>query len=916
MTAPSPELVNPRRSGFRRRTVRSFAGLAVLPLVLGLGVLFLVARHDVGRIQGDALVQDAKHLAEHVQIQIDRNSQFVRALAGAPEVREYLAGRGPYPAEVVGTARQFLDGLRQVELLPVGEDLDPAPGPAFANVTWGSGNTLEFTVEVLDAGGKVAGICTAQFEIGNLTRMFEWVERSRQGHAVLFTADGTVLAGGEGAVVPPVESDLEGWTSFEAGGTKRVAAVTPVSPGGSGITADWFLAVVLPASEVYGSFYFVAAQVALLLVAFAAMVTALAYKTADRFLAPILQLRHGAEIISRINLGHRIQVDTGDELEDLADAFNHMADNLAGAYAALEGRVRDTTRDLQEERNRLATVLRTMVDAVVMTNAGGEVLLMNPRARLTLQAGASSGIGASLARLLPPERLAYHQRQLRQRWDVGRDTAEDVAFPLAGGILLRGTMTAVAGPGGELAGFLLVFRVHRRNLGDSAPRRPEEVARELPEMLRGPMTTAASLVETLERHPEMPQVKRVAFVSALQEEVAQLTSQLSLAEDAWAHAKAGRWRGLVSDPWALLEEAVAAVPGVFVQVELPAEPLPRVLVEPFSWVASLAAVLRWLAGESTGWSPVTATVRVEDDTVVTCFETEGALAGGAEILDALPAAAEGEEPVSLGEAVRFNRGEIWTRRREGRFEVRLGLMRVTEVAPAEGEEGIADRQPEFYDFDLFLPRPTRESGEILDTRLESLEYVVFDSETTGLHPSRGDALVSLSAVRVRRGKLLTTDTFHTLINPGMRIPRESIRFHGITDAMVVDAPDAGQALQQFTEYVGDAVLVAHNAAFDKKFLEIVANKFQLPPLENPILDTLFLSYGIHKEFEGHNLDALAERMGIEVQGRHTSMGDALATAKIFIRLLSLLGSRDIHTLGDAKGFCDRMLLLRWQANRF
>ena len=112
------------------------------------------------------------------------------------------------------------------------------------------------------------------------------------------------------------------------------------------------------------------------------------------------------------------------------------------------------------------------------------------------------------------------------------------------------------------------------------------------------------------------------------------------------------------------------------------------------------------------------------------------------------------------------------------------------------------------------------------------------------------------------------------------------------------------------------MLVAHNAAFDKKFLEIVANKFQLPPLENPILDTLFLSYGIHKEFEGHNLDALAERMGIEVQGRHTSMGDALATAKIFLRLLSLLGSRDIHTLGDAKGFCDRMLLLRWQANRF
>jgi DNA polymerase-3 subunit epsilon len=916
MKAPPPEQANTRRSGFRRRTVLSFAGLAVLPMLLGLGVMFLVARHDVGRLQGEALLQDAQLLAEQIQIQIERDGQFVRALAGAPEVRAYLAGRGPYPSEVVGSARQFLDGLRQVELLALGEELDLAPGPAFASVSWGEDQTLEFTVEVQDVGGKTAGTCAARFELGNLTRMFRWVERSRGARAVLFTADGTVLADGGGAPVPPVRPDHQGWTSFEAGGDEWFAGLTPVSPGGSGVTADWFLAVNLPAGEVYGAFYRVATQVAFLLAAFAAMVTALAYKTADGFLTPILQLRHGAEIISHINLGHRIHVATGDELEDLADAFNHMAANLAGAYDDLEERVRDTTRHLQGERNRLAAVLHTMVDGVVMTNASGEVLLMNPRARLTLQSGASSGIGAPLARLLPPARLAYHYRQLRQHWDVGRDAAEDVAFPLPEGILLRGTMAAVAGPGGELAGFLLVFRIHRRNLAEGAPRRPEDVTRELPEMLRGTMTTAASLVETLERHPEMPQAKRVAFVAALQDEVAQLSAQLSLAEDAAARAKAGRWRGLVSDPRTLLEEAVAAVPGVFAQVEEVADPLPPVQVEPFSWIATLAAVLRWLAGGSTGWAPVTAAVRVEDDAVVTCFEAEGAFAGGEDQLDSLPAATTGEEPVTLGDAVRFNRGEIWTRRREGRFEVRLGLMRSTEEGTAPGKEGIADHQPEFYDFDLFLPRLARDSGEILDAPLDSLEYVVFDSETTGLQPSRGDALVSLSAVRARNGKLLTADTFHTLINPGMPIPPESIRFHGITDEMVADAPDAGQALRQFTEYVGDAVLVAHNAAFDKKFLEIVADKFRLPQLENPILDTLFLSYGIHKEFEGHNLDALAERLGIEVKGRHTSMGDALATAEIFLRLLTLLGSRDIHTLGDAKGFCDSMLLLRWQANRF
>jgi len=916
MKRTATEFETANRSGFRRRTVLSFAGLAVLPLVLGLGVLFLVARHDVGRIQGETLVQDAQLLAEQLQLKIDRSNQLVRALAGAPEVRAYLAGRGPYPAEVVGSARQFLEGLRHVELLPLGQGLAAPSGPALTNLAWGEGQTLEFTTEVTDAGGKVVGICTVQFEIDNLTRVFQWVERARKGAVVLFTADGTKLAGAAGTAVPPVRPRHSSWTSFPSDNGELFAGIAPVNPGGEGITGTWLLAVVLSASEVYRSFYFIATQVAILLLAFGAMVTALAYKTADRFLTPIFQLRHGAEIISRINLGHRIRIDTGDELEDLADAFNHMAATLAGAYDDLEERVRETTLHLQEERNRLAAVLRTMVDGVVMTNAAGEVLLMNPRARLALQAGASSGIGAPLAHLLPADRLAYHRQQLRQRWDVGREAAEDVVFPLPDSLLLRGTMTAVAGSGGELAGHLLVFRAHRRDPDASAPRRPEDVVRQLPEMLRGPLTTAASLVETLGRHPEMPTPKRVAFVSALQQEVTQLSSRLAVAEDTAAHAHAGRWRGLVSDPRELLETAIASVPGVFVQVDLPDLPLPRVLVEPFSWVSALVAVLRWLAEESTGWTPIIATVRVEDDTVVTSFEAEGAFAGAADKLSALPAAAAGEEPVCLAEAVRCNQGEVWTRRREGRFEVRLGLMRATAAAPATGTGDSSDQPPEFYDFDLFLPRTAPAPGDVMDAPLDSLEYVVFDSETTGLHPSQGDALVSLSGVRVRQGKILTADTFHTLINPGRPIPPESIRFHGITPDMVVEAPDPGQALREFTQYVGQAVLVAHNAAFDKKFLEIVASKFHLPPLENHILDTLFLSYGIHKEFAGHSLDVLAVRLGIEVRGRHTSMGDALATAEIFVKLLALLGPRGVHTLGDAKGFCDRMLLLRWQANRF
>jgi len=79
---------------------------------------------------------------------------------------------------------------------------------------------------------------------------------------------------------------------------------------------------------------------------------------------------------------------------------------------------------------------------------------------------------------------------------------------------------------------------------------------------------------------------------------------------------------------------------------------------------------------------------------------------------------------------------------------------------------------------------------------------------------------------------------------------------------------------------------------------------------------LFLSYGIHRDFDGHNLDAIAERLGVTVEGRHTSLGGARATAEVFLKLIRLLAPRGIATLGDAKAFCDRMLLLRWQTARF
>lgn len=669
-----------------------------------------------------------------------------------------------------------------------------------------------------------------------------------------------------------------------------------------------------PAAQLYEQFTAVSLQVSFLLAVFAVLIAALVWKMTDQFLRPILKIRQGAEIVSRINLSHRIELDTGDELQDLAIEFNHMAENLGKTYDELEGRVHEATRTVQEERNRLATVLRTMVDGVVVANEAAEIILMNPRARIILDMGYTSGIGTALGRIFPSDRLGFHLKRLRQRWDQGREIVEDVVFPYRSGKLLKGSLSIIPGSSGERSGFLLVFR------DLSAPseevKRFEDTLREMPRLLREPLATSRSLVETLQRHREMPAEKQLTFLAAVEEELDRLGGRIQAVEEATSAARTSRWPAIPSNPRDLVEEAVLLVPEIHVEIEPNDVPVPPVLVEPFSWVASLRCVLQWIMQMNSGRLPIGANLRVEDGTVVTTFRIEGPFNGNPADLESLEVCPAGEEPLPLGEAVHRNRGELWTRSSGVSHEVRLALMQATTVSEGRHVDGLIDGEPEFYDFDLFLPRPVVERSDQLQANLMDLDYVVFDTETTGMRLSQGDKAISISGIRIRRGRVQNADIFHSLINPGRSIPPESVEFHHIEDHMVADAPSISQVYPQFVEFVGDSILVAHNAAFDKKCLEIAAAEAGLPLIDNPILDTLLLSYGIHEGAVGHSLDAVAERMGITIEGRHTSLGDARATAHAFLGFLSLLPGRGVTTLAEAKGFCDRQLLLRWQSSRF
>lgn len=198
-----------------------------------------------------------------------------------------------------------------------------------------------------------------------------------------------------------------------------------------------------------------------------------------------------------------------------------------------------------------------------------------------------------------------------------------------------------------------------------------------------------------------------------------------------------------------------------------------------------------------------------------------------------------------------------------------------------------------YDFDLLAQE---KRGHVLQSGLDTLTYVVFDTETTGLLPHQGDEIVQIAAVRIVNGRRLEGEVFNTLVNPGRPIPPASSDVHGISDAMVVDAPPVTEALARFHRFAEGAVLVAHNAPFDMAFLRraepTLGKRFDMP-----ILDTVLLSAVLFSQHAEHSLDALTHRLGITIseEARHTALGDAVATADAFLKMLTMLRGRDIGT---------------------
>ena len=177
-------------------------------------------------------------------------------------------------------------------------------------------------------------------------------------------------------------------------------------------------------------------------------------------------------------------------------------------------------------------------------------------------------------------------------------------------------------------------------------------------------------------------------------------------------------------------------------------------------------------------------------------------------------------------------------------------------------------------------------------------FVVFDIETTGFSSVK-DKIIEIGAVKVENGKIVSR--YSTFVNPEVPIPFEITKLTSITDAMVIDAPKIETVLPEFMEYVGDAVLVAHNAGFDVGFIEENCRRLGMERKLTSV-DTVALARVLLPTLSRYKLNIVAKTLGISLENHHRAVDDAGATAEIFVKFVEMLKEREITTLKGVNEF--------------
>ena len=632
-----------------------------------------------------------------------------------------------------------------------------------------------------------------------------------------------------------------------------------------------------------------------------------------KYIRPLRKITEQITLVNPTNPSHRFEIAGAAEIQQLCNRLNEGAAHYESLLSDIESRVNSATAQSEEEKNILAAIMSELPEGVIVCNPEGQILLYNNRAKLLLsnlthESHEKSlrfiGLGRSIFGVFDENLIRHTIDQITDKLE--RNESDVVSYFVTSGAentLLRVEAVPVLNFQRHYSGLILILYDITQQL--ESQNFLHLTLQSFTRGIRASFAGIRSAIETILDYPDMDANRLETLKKIIHKESLNIGDILERDPTLSSHPLFNQWplvRILVSDLFETLQARCRQSLNLQVRLEdLTSEHY--VNIDHSSFLLALLSVIQQIQ-KATGVAELTCRL-----TQLKRFVGLDLLWSGhpikAEMLkawEAQPLVFEKEGySLSLREVIDHHNGEIglyMSRNLKDTSYVRFFLPVPYLVKPEKSRSLtiLPESRPEFYDFDMFLQ--AGQHPELEERKLTELTYTVFDLETTGLNPKEGDEIISIGAIRIVNRRLLQNECFEQLVDPRRSVPWTSVKIHGIHPEMLQGKPTIDEVLPRFHDFVKDTILVAHNAAFDMRFLQLKEEMTGVR-FTNPVLDTLLLSAVVHPSHEDHNLEAIAKRLGVRILARHTAMGDSIATGEMFLKFLPLLSQQKIFTLEEA-----------------
>ena len=639
------------------------------------------------------------------------------------------------------------------------------------------------------------------------------------------------------------------------------------------------------------------------------------------YIIPVNQLTEEIHLITTVNPQHRLKVHGSYDVMRLVEIINQSAEKQATIEQSVSRQLQSAKHAAETEKDVLASLLEGLPQGVLVCNAEGRIVFYNRKMK-ALFSGKNDkdpqwiGLGRSVYEMVEESLIERALERMGHKLAEGKAVISE-RFLMGGRsrLALPAEILPVLDSQHHITGFIIYVE-------DSVVRFKKEQElfsniqtwqHQLTQSI-SVIKTAAELLkdDTLESVLDRRQLIQILFHE----------SNLA-AEKLSKNDIINTW--YPNRPWPLTAVDAAEWSRYLVhrasevtRMDLHMETLnlqSQISIDMYHLTNGLLFVLQQI-GEASGTREVRGRFYRSDAWLYLDFSWQGACITMEHLKrwkEATPSLQGVRLDISLADILTYHGAKLWLQRHhiaEGDAGLRflIPALERSEMTSSDGYVTILpDSRPEFYDFNLF--QQAGQTPELDNRPLVELACTVFDTETTGLDPQGGDEIISIGAVRIVNGRILQEERFDQLINPLRHLPWASVKYHGIRPEMLVDQPTVDKVLPVFFQFAKNTVMVGHNVAFDMRMLQLKEASTGIQFI-NPVLDTMLLSAVVHPAQNDHSLNAIAQRLGVQVVGRHTAMGDAVATGQIFLKLIPLLNDKGIFTLQQARQASEKTLYAR------